>query len=172
LAFASQRPLVGISALDALAASVCPDSQDVSSYLVAAWMDARRNEVFTQLFEATRTGGGPVEPRSLEGPLVGSPANIAPRWLARAGDAPLCVVGNAPKTAEAWTRRAGPAVRFIDPSPLAGVMADLGARVFEQGLASPPHAVVPLYVRRPDAEVARDRRREVDGGAGMAATGA
>jgi tRNA threonylcarbamoyladenosine biosynthesis protein TsaB len=52
LAFASGRPVVGISALDALADAAGLDA--AAGDLVAAVMDAARQEVFTALYEATR----------------------------------------------------------------------------------------------------------------------
>jgi hypothetical protein len=42
---------------------------------------------------------------------------------------------------------------------LAGVIAALAEAADARGLAGPPHALRPLYVRRPDAELARDRAR-------------
>nr|MBA3296703.1 hypothetical protein [Acidobacteriota bacterium] len=44
--------------------------------------------------------------------------------------------------------------------PLAGAIGRIAAA--EPGRAVLPHAIVPIYVRRPDAELARERR----GGAG------
>ena len=40
---------------------------------------------------------------------------------------------------------------------LAAVVAELAEAAAARGLAGPPHAVRPLYVRRPDAELARER---------------
>ena len=40
---------------------------------------------------------------------------------------------------------------------LAAVIAELAEAAAAKGLAGPPHAVRPLYVRRPDAELARGR---------------
>jgi len=42
---------------------------------------------------------------------------------------------------------------------LAGVIAELADAAAARGLAAPPHVLRPLYVRRPDAELARDRAR-------------
>ena len=42
---------------------------------------------------------------------------------------------------------------------LSGVIAELAEQAAARGLAAPPHALRPLYVRRPDAELARDRVR-------------
>lgn len=159
-ALASHRPLVGVSALEALAESVNPGPDQAAPHLVAAWMDARRGEVFAELFRCDAH----EDLRSLEGPVVGVPVDIVSRWGALASDGGLWVVGNATHdTAEVWRRAAGPAVHLVDPPPLAGVMAALGARAVARGLAAPPHAVAPLYVRRPDAVLARERRQVLAG---------
>jgi len=42
-------------------------------------------------------------------------------------------------------------------SALAGVIGRLAAREPDRAVA--PHAVIPVYVRRPDAEIARDQRQ-------------
>ena len=42
--------------------------------------------------------------------------------------------------------------------PLAPVIGRIGVREAAAGRAVAPHAVRPIYVRRPDAELARDRR--------------
>jgi tRNA A37 threonylcarbamoyladenosine modification protein TsaB len=52
-----------------------------------------------------------------------------------------------------------PGARVLESvPPLAPAIAAIAQRRAEQGLAVPPHAVKPVYVRRPDAELARDRR--------------
>ncbi len=45
----------------------------------------------------------------------------------------------------------------------ADLVAQLGERAFTAGLAGPPHTLRPVYVRRPDAELARDRAASVAG---------
>src|ERR687898_2446203 len=51
LAFAHGRPVVGISALEAIAHAVRADAEAAGVQLIAAWMDAARGEVFTSLFD-------------------------------------------------------------------------------------------------------------------------
>jgi tRNA A37 threonylcarbamoyladenosine modification protein TsaB len=55
---------------------------------------------------------------------------------------------------------AGSPVTVIEPPPLAGTIALLAGQRAQAGERMLPHAIRPLYVRRPDAELARDRRRE------------
>ena len=47
-------------------------------------------------------------------------------------------------------------VRLLDAVPLAATIAQIAHAHPER--ATLPHAIVPLYVRRTDAELARDRR--------------
>ena len=56
LAFAHGRPVVGVSALEAIAHAVRAEAEAAGVPLVAAWMDAARGEVFTSLFEAGADG--------------------------------------------------------------------------------------------------------------------
>jgi len=55
--------------------------------------------------------------------------------------------------------RLGGAARIADPAAplLAGVIAVLATIEFTNGHRPQPHAIKPLYVRRPDAELAGDR---------------
>ncbi len=163
LAFAHGRPVVGVSALDALAWSA-PRVPATADALVAAWMDARRDEVFAGLTEP-----GDREPRELAGPEVARPVDVLARWEALIGDRPVVWVGDgalayrsAVETAargRAWT--IAPGVPLLAPA-----IAAIACRRAEEGRATAPHGVRPLYVRRPDAELARDeRRRAAIGGA-------
>jgi hypothetical protein len=45
------------------------------------------------------------------------------------------------------------------PTPLlAGTIAIIASEIAAQGVSSPAHAIRPIYVRRTDAELARDAR--------------
>jgi tRNA A37 threonylcarbamoyladenosine modification protein TsaB len=56
----------------------------------------------------------------------------------------------------AWAGQPVPIVPA--PEALAPTLARLGAIRARRGAAGPPHALQPLYVRRPDAELDRVRR--------------
>ena len=160
LAFAAGRLLAGVSALEATAVAALDEPVAEDSEYVAAWSDARRGEVFAQLFRRS----GAHDLATVEGPLVASPTDLAPRWRALVGDARLCVAGSAAhSTVQAWRAGEPPTgIAWVHPHALAAVMARLGERAAARGVAGPPHALQPLYIRRPDAEVARDRRRAAD----------
>jgi tRNA threonylcarbamoyladenosine biosynthesis protein TsaB len=159
-AFASGRPVVGVSALEALALAVSAAGSLGTDRRLGVWMDAQREEVFSALYVVT--GEGPdASLETMEGPAVGDPAATAGRWhqLLRGVWCPVAGDG-AVRYRRRLSETAGSPVTVIEPPPLAAMMAlvaEQRARAGESGL---PHAIRPLYVRRPDAELARDRRRE------------
>jgi tRNA threonylcarbamoyladenosine biosynthesis protein TsaB len=150
LSFAWRRPIVGVSALDALAHAALLEG--AGTPLLAACMDAARGEIFTALY--AREEGGGLTP--LEGAAVGSPSAVVARWSPLAAGRPLTIVGDgALRYRDSFT---GAAVAVHRTVPrIAPLIARLGEAAAARGLAGPPHAVQPLYVRRPDAEIARDR---------------
>jgi tRNA threonylcarbamoyladenosine biosynthesis protein TsaB len=153
LAFATGKPVVGVSALDALASSARRDS--ATGDIVAAVMDAARQEVFTALYQAS--SGAALE--ILEPPAVDTPAAVFARWVARLGERPLLAVGEGAVRYADALRTAIPRARLVESgAPLAAVAGRLALVAHREGRSGPPHAIRPLYVRRPDAELARERR--------------
>src|SRR5207247_9672384 len=73
LALVTHRPIVAISALDALADVAAIDAEPETT--VAAWMDAHRRDVFAALYsvDGART-------QMLEPPTVEPPAALLARW--------------------------------------------------------------------------------------------
>ena len=55
-------------------------------------------------------------------------------------------------------RAAHPDAPVVEPGPLAGAIGRLAVGHARHGETIDPAAIRPLYVRRPDAEVARDKR--------------
>jgi len=153
LAFGQKRPLVGISGLTALRAVASP------AFLgsrIATWVDAWRGDVYAALFEDGRQVGEPV---------VARPGDLLDAMLARIPDPgsrlmanDITFIGDGAETyRELIVSRLGHAARIADPvAPLlAGVIAVLATIDYTKGHRPPPHAIRPLYVRRPDAELAR-----------------
>jgi tRNA A37 threonylcarbamoyladenosine modification protein TsaB len=115
---------------------------------VATWVDAWRGEVYAALYEHGRE----VEPPTVEPPSA---------VLARLPGAPTRFIGDAAAIyADAIVSALGPAAHIADPAapPLAGVIALIATASAQAGHRPPPHAIRPLYVRRPDAERARHAR--------------
>ena len=141
LAFASGKPLVGVSAFDALA------RMTGAAPAVATWVDAWRGEVFAARYEHQIE----VDPPTVEPPAA----------LLRRVSAPTIFIGDGASVyAEEIRRTLGDRARFAEPlTPLlAGTIAQMALGSAVSGILPGPDAIRPLYVRRPDAELARDAR--------------
>lgn len=156
LALVARRRVVGIPALEALAQMGSLDVEPGAS--VAAWMDARRRDVFAALYRvATAPAFDPARLVALEPPSVGDPASVLARWrgvLPR--EAPVFIGDGAVLYADRIAD-AHPAAKIIEPRALAGAIGRLAAVHARAGAAIDPAGIRPVYIRRPDAEVARDQ---------------
>lgn len=152
LAIATSRHVIAVSALDALAhlASIDRASGDV----VAVWMDAYRREVFSALYRVA--GHDPYSQErleELEGPVVSPPEAALARWL-HMNCRPTVWIGDGSAVYSTVIEGIGE-VRKTEP--IAGTIGRLAVSKSRAHGAINPAAIQPLYVRRPDAEVARDR---------------
>ncbi|MGH9312332.1 MAG: tRNA (adenosine(37)-N6)-threonylcarbamoyltransferase complex dimerization subunit type 1 TsaB, partial [Vicinamibacterales bacterium] len=150
LALANGRRVVAVSALDALAHAARPAAADS---LVATWIDAQRGEVFAALYSGQTV---------VEAPSVATPARTIDLWRARLADRPLVAIGDgAARYAALLGEALGVRLRLSDPAAplLARSIAELAHREVAAGRTIAPHAIVPIYLRRPDAELARDVHR-------------
>jgi tRNA threonylcarbamoyladenosine biosynthesis protein TsaB len=140
LAFAFRKNVVPISTLEAIAER--PRTRGVR---VAAWMDAQRHEVFAAI-------PGEIDPSS------GTPEDILANWLSQTDLRGIEFHGDgAVRYAQRIYTVLGDYVRVASSvPPLAGSLGLIAAR--EPNRAVLPHAIVPIYVRRSDAELARERR--------------
>jgi tRNA A37 threonylcarbamoyladenosine modification protein TsaB len=149
LATAHQKGLIGVSTLDALAESARRQLSAGSTTpcdTIAAWMDAQRGEVFAALYSS-------AELSMLEGPLVARPDEILTRWTP--GISQACFVGDGAVT----YRRLLARYIVLEPIPLlAPAIGWMAAEMVRSGPIPGPDAIRPLYVRRPDAELARARQ--------------
>lgn len=153
LAFVSSAHVVPVSALLALAHAGSIDLAEGA--IIGAWMDAHRRDVFSALY---RVGPGPVfngeRLVEVDPAAVGDPATTWRRWTAH-DLAPAVIIGDG---AAPYAHLVDPRVRTIDAPLLAPVIGRLAIAAAMQGGAVKPAAVHPVYVRRPDAEVDRDKR--------------
>ena len=157
LALANGKDVVGISALDALhhASALCPHPSALTaeasdSSEVGVWMDAQRGEVFAALY---RNGA------LVDGPSVEKPSDVLGRWASTNGSCHITFVGEGVLVYTDLIRAAMPAALITTELPmLAPSIAILAEAQSRQQGSSPPDAIRPLYVRRPDAELARDRK--------------
>jgi tRNA threonylcarbamoyladenosine biosynthesis protein TsaB len=144
LAFGEGKPLVGVSTFDALAAI----ASDAGAARTATWIDAWRGDVFAALYE---------NGREIEAPTVAAPDAL----LRRLAGQSACFIGDgAASYSELIARHMGDRGRIAEPPApaIAGTAALLAAARAQAGEAPPPHAIRPLYVRRSDAELARQNR--------------
>ena len=154
LAFGRGKPLIGVSGLTALRAVASP------AFLgsrIATWVDAWRGDVYAALFEDGREIGAPVvaKPSALLDDLArreGAPYTLMANDITFIGD-------GAETYRDLIVSRLGHAARLADPTVplLAAVIAMLATIEYKNGHRPPPHAIRPMYVRRSDAELGRDR---------------
>jgi tRNA threonylcarbamoyladenosine biosynthesis protein TsaB len=146
LAMAVNRRLVPVSSLDALAAAGADGRR-----CVGAWMDAQRGQVFAALYD-------PAGARVLVEPSALAPKDTLTAWRAAIAEGPVLFIGDGAVRYQAVLRDAlGPDVWIGESPPLAGVIGRIAHASPDRAVL--PHAVVPIYVRRPDAEIAREGPR-------------
>ncbi len=148
LALALGRAVTPVSTFEALAWHLRGGSRDV----IATWVDGHRREVFATLFAADgRTVLAPSTALAPDATLEAWRAVLAPHPRVRfTGDGAL-------RYRDVIRARLGAQAGIEDSVPqLAGAIGRIAAA--EPDRAVRPHAIVPLYVRRTDAELARDRR--------------
>ena len=146
LAMARKALVTPVSSFEALAWQVRGTAD-----AIATWIDAHRGEVFATLFDGDgRTILQPATSLTPDATLDAWAASLATRGRVRwTGDGALRYQDTIAAT------RNGDEVENAIPR-LAGAIGLIASA--EPGRAVRPHALVPLYVRRSDAELARDRR--------------
>ena len=153
LAMTLGKPVIGVSALDALAEQAGDSGADV----IVPWMDAQRGDVFATLID--RSSG-----TTIETPVSANPRSLVEEWRSHLAGRRAIFIGDAAVRDAAIIEGMGETFWEIrSPSALAPQIAILGHRRAQRGEAGSPHALEPIYVRRPDAEIERERlegRRE------------
>jgi tRNA threonylcarbamoyladenosine biosynthesis protein TsaB len=167
LALVGDRLVHAIGTLELLAHDAARAADVAAGTTIVGWMEAYRGEVFAARYRvrvpAPLAVGGAAGERArgdavldeIDPPTVSRPEPLAQAWRARDGERVIVIGDGVARTDTllAATFGAGSARRV--PGPLAGTLAALAAR---QAIpATRPHAVVPIYVRRPDVELTRDR---------------
>ncbi|HUR35796.1 MAG TPA: tRNA (adenosine(37)-N6)-threonylcarbamoyltransferase complex dimerization subunit type 1 TsaB [Vicinamibacterales bacterium] len=149
LALVYRKPVAPISALRALAEAAAAGRP--GSRRVAAWMDAHRRDVFTALYdvEGEREVAWALAER--EPPTVGLAPDAIARWAA--GGLPDAVCGDA---GARYAPLLPVSVAVVPTPPLAGILGRLASGAARDGATVGAAGVQPLYVRRPDVEVARE----------------
>lgn len=140
IAFALGIPLVGVPTLEALAfRAAAIDNLKPGTRLLAA-LDARRDEVYCQLFDVTERGPVPLwESRDMK---LGALSE-------ELGGAAVCVTGDASARVCAWPGMS-PAMESVSPEALrcgAASVAVLGTSLLLAGKADDPSALEPRYIK-------------------------
>jgi len=151
LAFAAGKPLIGVSGFDALAQIASRNAveafRETGPPAVATWVDAWRGDVFAARYHhAVQT----------DPPTVERPAAL----LARIAEPTLFIGDAIPVYAGLIRGTLGDLARLEEtPVPaLAATIAHIATVTARTGVQPDPDDIRPLYIRRPDAELARDAR--------------
>jgi hypothetical protein len=104
---------------------------------------------------------GPERLVEVEGPTVGNPVATLARWSARFGGVADVFAGDGASLYAEEIKDAAPAGRITAPTLIAGAMARMALARRSEAVA--PAVVRALYVRRPDAEIARDEKLGLSG---------
>jgi tRNA threonylcarbamoyladenosine biosynthesis protein TsaB len=148
LAQALRTPIVGMTSLDALAFSVRHTSR-----LVAAVIDARRGEVFWGVYRPVP--GGVLRQGEF---AVGPPDHLVGELTALAKD--VLVVGDGAILYRKEIEEMGSQVEFASAMwahPQAAALVELSVPRFEREEHDRLTEVIPLYLRKSDAEINLDR---------------
>ena len=140
---------MGVSGLDALALTAF-EQLGRPHARIGCWTDAARGEVFAALYDVEEAGSGGPTLTALTPPEVGLPPAIWSRWHTL-GPSPIVMVGDA---AVRYADQLATAAQVVPLPLLAPAIARLGRRLSQEAGLHLPHTLQPLYVRRPDVELA------------------
>jgi tRNA threonylcarbamoyladenosine biosynthesis protein TsaB len=143
LAFATGKPVVGVSTLDVLASQIPP-----TPYLICPILDARKKEVYAAFY---RFGEG----NSLK--RLSSHLAIRPEDLAEKIKEQTIFLGNGVKTYREFLLSTLPSLVIFPPAPLhlshGSTVAKLGSELLKKGEGLDISAFAPIYVRPSEAEI-------------------
>jgi tRNA threonylcarbamoyladenosine biosynthesis protein TsaB len=157
MALVAGKPMAGVSALAALGHAAGRDR--AAGVRIGVWMDAHRRDVFASLFDvASANDRSPFSAERLidrEGPTVGDPRATIARWIA-AGQRPDLITGDGAVKYREVIAAVDHSIAVVPDRALAGTIGVIARERARRGDVVPPGGIQPLYVRRPDAELARE----------------
>ena len=143
LAFAAEKPLVGVTSLDIMARGMPPTSR-----MICPLIDARKNEVYAALYKYNADG-------ELE--RLSEPAVLKPEILAAQVEEETVFLGDGVRVwGQILSDRLGPLFERAPEDfdfPKASIAARLGQELYECGAESNPAMILPAYIRPSDAEL-------------------
>ena len=151
LAFATSRPIVGISALDALGAAALADRG--TREVAGVWLDAARGEVFAVRY--VRSHHEVFGVTSIGDPIAAPPHDVTSAWAADSPSVSRWIGDGVLR----YRELIGTGEVTEPTPPLAPLVAQLASVAAAAGHAGTPHALRPIYVRLSDVEMARQRER-------------
>jgi tRNA threonylcarbamoyl adenosine modification protein YeaZ/ribosomal-protein-alanine acetyltransferase len=153
LALAGHRRVVGIPTLHALAAAWTIPNREAA--LVVPCLDGQRGQVFIAGLACDGVSALEACPEVIA-PAVLRPDEAVALVAAQRADRQIVIVGDGAVKYRDWFVHGLPGATVVDaPMTLAEAAARLALARPEMGGA--PHALRPIYIRRPDAELARER---------------
>jgi len=149
LALAADRPVAAVPTLQALAWNV-----PCSAYPVCPMLDARKNEVYAALYAFDRSVFHQLMPEAV----------LSLKLLVNRITGKTVFTGEASHIHRADIEGLfGDRALFAPRSavlPSAAAVAELGLEMIKSGKHSDPDGLAPLYIRRPEAEVAWEKRTQ------------
>ena len=153
-ALSRSRAVVPVPTLDALAHGWLGHAPLAGPGLLVACLDGQRGEVFSAAWEVA-PGQSLEDARVVFDPRVTPPEPLVAD-LRQRSDKGITIVGDGARRYASIFNAANLPLEIADaPVPLAGVAARLAMAHPDRAVA--PHALRPIYIRRPDAVLARDR---------------
>ncbi|MBZ0267561.1 hypothetical protein K8I85_05355, partial [bacterium] len=148
---------VPVGTLDGLAWAGRESDWGMPGTWILASVDARRGEVYAALYRVSDRF-----PERKWGPEAISCPELAARFIGGAADVKVeqgVLVGDgAALLAESFPDDAGWAAPAVLRNPRAGAVARAARRIIEEGGDVPPEELLPVYLRKSDAEVVREAR--------------
>lgn len=148
LAFATGASLVSVPSVEVLALNAPPDWQNLVIVL-----DAKRDQIFTARFASQGGEAIEVEPAHLD--TLTAVLERSPR--------PVYLIGEGIPFHERFIPLSRPGVITTPPElwqPRASAVAKIGVRLAGEGKFVAPDVLIPLYVRKPEAEEKLEREEE------------
>ena len=166
LSFVNKKPAIAIPALEAYGYAVMTSWPSKSeAKFIGTWMNAHRNEVFAALYEKPSTfEPWPVLTETVS-PSVGEAGKIIDLWLDAVGDKDIVIGGDAVASSAKFLKKAlGVGTQLIEEAPpLAPIIGKVGETHFLTHGTGQSNGILPIYIRRPDVEIAKEKRLKKQG---------
>ena len=162
LAISLSRQVVAVPTLEAMADSIriadrrLAIGEEASRDAIVCCLDGQRGDVFFAAWERSADGRRGVE---LVAPAVGRPDDLVSAIRAVRDRSVTLVLDEGATQYERMLTGALPSIGIVSTEILLAAVAARTA-VDHADRATSPHAIRPIYIRRPDAELARERHRQ------------